>query len=134
MRILVIDDDPDILALLKRYLEGRGHTLEVRSGALGLPGRVGSWWRGASPPDAIVLDLMMPTLSGDGALKLLARNSVSRLIPVVLYSAGAAQTCQEATKAHPRCLFVPKSERLSALAETLEQLMGGPVDGPLPSA
>lgn len=123
MRVLVIDDDADILALLRRFFEGRGYVVETRSGALGLPSRVASWWRGDAPPDAIIVDLMMPTLSGDGALKLLARNSTSRRIPVVLYSAGEAKVCEEAAKSHPLCAFVPKSQRLSALAEELEGLM-----------
>ena len=80
-------DDDDVRQLLSRFLERRGHSVESRPGALGLPSRVGDWWRGAEAPDAIVLDMMMPAMSGDAALKLLARNERSRAIPVVLYSA-----------------------------------------------
>src|SRR5690606_10301989 len=87
VRVLVIDDDSDVRQMVGRFLERRGHTVEVRPGALGLPSRVGDWWRGAPAPDAIVLDMMMPAMSGDAALKLLARNKTSRKIPVVLYSA-----------------------------------------------
>ncbi len=123
MRVLVIDDDEDVRQLVSRFLEGRGFNVETRPGALGLPSRVGDWWRGAEAPDAIVLDIMMPAMSGDAALKLLARNERSRAIPVVLYSAVERPEGERVAKEHPRCAFVSKSDRLTALAETLEQLM-----------
>lgn len=123
MRVLVIDDDEDVRQLVGRFLERRGHSVEARAGALGLPSRVGDWWRGAPAPDAIVLDMMMPAMSGDAALKLLARNETSRAIPVVLYSAVANEEGERVAKGHPRCAFVSKSDRLTALVETLEQLV-----------
>lgn len=123
MRVLVIDDDQDVREMLRRFLERRGHEVEARQGAAGLPSRVADWWRGAPAPDAIVLDMMMPTMSGDTALKLLARNLTSRAIPVVLYSAVANEEGERVAKAHPRCAFVSKTDRLTALAETLEQLV-----------
>lgn len=123
MRVLLIDDDDDLRQMVGRFLEKRGHSVESRSGALGLPSRVGDWWRGAPAPDAIVLDIMMPTMSGDAALKLLARNHTSRSIPVVLYSAVANAEGERVAKGHPRCAFVSKSDRLTVLVETLEQIV-----------
>lgn len=124
MRVLVIDDDSDVRQMVGRFLERRGHSVEARPGALGLPSRVGDWWRGAPAPDAIVLDMMMPTMSGDAALKLLARNKTSRKIPVVLYSAMDPSEGERVTVMHPLCAFVAKTDRLSVLAETLERLAG----------
>lgn len=124
MRVLVIDDDSDVRQMVGRFLERRGHSVEARPGALGLPGRVGDWWRGATPPDAIVLDMMMPAMSGDAALKLLARNKTSRKIPVVLYSAVEASEGERIAGTHPLCAFVAKTDRLAVLAETLERLAG----------
>lgn len=127
--MLVIDDDGDVRQMVSRFLERRGHIVEVRPGALGLPSRVGDWWRGAPTPDVIVLDMMMPSMSGDAALKLLARNKTSRAIPVVLYSAVERSEGERVAVTHPRCAFISKSERLATLAEAIERL--SPEQSPL---
>lgn len=125
MRVLVIDDDEDVRQLVGRFLERRGHVVEARAGALGIPSRVGDWWRGGAAPDAIVLDMMMPAMSGDEALKLLARNPKSREIPVVLYSAIDRAEGEKTAKAHPRCAFVSKTDRLTMLADAIERMTAG---------
>ena len=59
MRILIIEDDPDIAADLYDYLEGRGHVVDAaRDGITGLHLAV------SDPFDAIVLDLGLPGLGG----------------------------------------------------------------------
>jgi CheY-like chemotaxis protein len=122
VHVLVIDDDDDVRKMVSRFFEGRGHTVLALGGALGLPSRVSQWWRGGKPPDAIVLDINMPKMSGDDALKLLARNPTSREVPVVLYSALEAADGEEHLVGHPRCAFVSKSERLTVLLEKIEEL------------
>jgi DNA-binding response OmpR family regulator len=59
MRILIIEDDPDIAADLYDYLEGRGHVVDAaRDGVTGLHLAV------SDPFDAIILDLGLPGLNG----------------------------------------------------------------------
>ena len=58
-RILVVEDDHDIADLIVRSLQKAGHSVEaVMSGSAVLP-KVR-----ATPPDAIVLDLMLPGMCG----------------------------------------------------------------------
>lgn len=80
-RILVVDDDPDILALVESTLESSGHqpvaTSDPRK-ALMLAVR--------ERADAIVLDLVMAELSGWDVLELLRRDPVTHDLPVVLLS------------------------------------------------
>lgn len=122
MRVLVIDDDDDVRQLVGRFLERRGHVVESRPCALGIPSRVGDWWRGETAPDAIVLDMMMPAMNGDEVLKLLARNPTSREIPVVLYSAVDRVEGEKTAKGHPRCAFVSKTDRLTMLVDAIEHM------------
>jgi DNA-binding response OmpR family regulator len=58
-RILVVDDDPTVAEVVARYLERDGHEVEcVGDGAEALRRAL------ASPPDLMVLDLMLPKLDG----------------------------------------------------------------------
>src|SRR5205823_11144344 len=58
-RVLVVEDDPTVSDVVRRYLERDGLRVEVvADGAAGLA-------RGlADPPDLVVLDLMLPGMSG----------------------------------------------------------------------
>jgi CheY-like chemotaxis protein len=123
VRILLIDDDETIRDMVTRFLEGRGHEVDTHPLAIGLPGRVADWWRGKPAPDAIILDITMPEMSGDTALKLLARNPTSREVPVVLYSAINPIDGEALTPLHPKCRFVPKTDRLSDLLAVIDELV-----------
>ena len=59
MRILIIEDDPDIASDLCDHFEGRGHVVDVaRDGVTGLHLAV------SDPFDAIILDLGLPGMGG----------------------------------------------------------------------
>lgn len=59
MRLLIIEDNPDIIANLYGYLEPLGYVLDVaRNGLAGLAGAAGG------SHDAIVLDLSLPGMDG----------------------------------------------------------------------
>ena len=58
-RILVVDDEPDFCSIVQGQLEKEGYEVEVAyNGVEGLEKVL------ASPPDAIVLDVMMPEMDG----------------------------------------------------------------------
>ncbi len=61
--VLLVDDDPDIRAMLAFTLEDYGHT--VREAA---DGRAALEALEASAPEIMVLDLMMPNIDGFGVL------------------------------------------------------------------
>ncbi|HEY5799273.1 MAG TPA: response regulator transcription factor, partial [Burkholderiaceae bacterium] len=59
MHVLIVEDNPDIIANLYGYFEPRGYTLDVaRNGAAGLASAATGIF------DAIVLDLSLPGLDG----------------------------------------------------------------------
>ncbi|MTH77862.1 response regulator [Paracoccus aestuariivivens] len=57
--ILIVDDDPEIRNLLRRYLEGQGFRVSVAADRRECEARVAD-----SRPDLIVLDVMLPDGSG----------------------------------------------------------------------
>lgn len=79
MRILVIEDQPDIQRLLRACLEDEGYAVDTAcDGEVGLAKAL-VW-----PYDVVVLDLMLPKLDG---LSLLERLRERRSTPVLILSA-----------------------------------------------
>ncbi|GCD88698.1 response regulator transcription factor [Nocardioides sp. LS1] len=60
MRILVVEDDKQLAAALRRGLEGEGYAVDVA-----LDGSEGEWLAQENDYDALVLDVMLPGLAGD---------------------------------------------------------------------
>jgi len=81
-RLVIVDDDTDMADLLAQVLRGEGHDVRVANdGAEGLE------LVHADPPDAILLDVEMPVMTGpDMSLALLVRDCGLENIPVVLCS------------------------------------------------
>lgn len=83
MRILVIDDEEDILEVIQASLEVEGgfEVMTASSGRVGLANAI------AERPDAILLDVMMPGMDGRTTFQKLRANAATRHIPVVLLTA-----------------------------------------------
>jgi CheY-like chemotaxis protein/anti-sigma regulatory factor (Ser/Thr protein kinase) len=80
--ILVVDDDPEQVQLLRRALEGRGFkVLEALDGARGLEAAR------EHRPALILLDLMMPVMDGFDALTRLRDDPHTADLPVVVVTA-----------------------------------------------
>jgi two-component system phosphate regulon response regulator PhoB len=85
--VLVVDDDPDIAGIIAYHLEKDG--LHVHKAG---DGRVALEEARRHPPDLIVLDLMLPGLSGLEVLKLLRGARSTSHVPVILLTAKTAET------------------------------------------
>ena len=82
MRVLVIDDEPDVLMLCRMNLERAGYDVaEAEDGEAGL------WLARGEPPDVIVLDVMLPERDGLQILADLAADAGLRRVPVILLTA-----------------------------------------------
>ena len=60
MRVLVVEDDKQLAASLRRGLVGEGYAVDVA-----LTGTDGEWFAGENTYDAMVVDVMLPGLAGD---------------------------------------------------------------------
>ena len=84
-RVLVVEDDPDGLEMVRKTLEKAGHHV--------LPAANG--WEGllaldAQNVDVIVLDLMMPGMNGNAFLRIVRNDQRRKAVPVVVLSALAS--------------------------------------------
>ncbi len=83
--ILTIEDQPDIRRLIRMTLEFKGfNVIEADDGAQGLA------LARSRRPDLILLDVMMPGLSGLSVARMLADDGALRQIPAVMLSALGA--------------------------------------------
>ncbi len=88
LRILLIEDDPDIQKMVQLSLKYQGgHQVSVASG-----GKEGLAKAGAEMPDLILLDVMMPEMDGYETCKRLKADPATKHIPVVFLSARAQQS------------------------------------------
>jgi len=87
--ILVVDDEPEIVTLLRFVLERDGHTImEAGNGQIALE-RLGvePAAADASLPNLIILDIMMPVMDGYALNNRLQRETRTKSIPVLVLTA-----------------------------------------------
>lgn len=86
-KILVVDDDPDVVLFLSTVLQDHGFdAIEASNGHVGLE-------RAAEDhPDLILLDLMMPEKSGISMLKDLKADARLEKIPVIMVTGVSGET------------------------------------------
>jgi len=81
-RVLIVDDDADILKLLNYNLENAGYSVQNAS-----TGRKALEMVRKEPPDLIVLDVMLPDVDGMEVCRSLRQDTASRRIPIVMLTA-----------------------------------------------
>ena len=93
-RVLVIDDDESILELMKEYLG----VLEIEA-LTANNGKDGLEKVRAEKPDAVLLDVMMPDMSGSDVAEMLKEDPETADIPVIFLTGLAGR---EDTEMSPR--------------------------------
>jgi len=89
-RILCIEDDPEMIDLIRLILERRGFVVEGAEG-----GRAGLAAVETNPPDLVLLDLMMPDMDGWDVHQKLRADAATRHIPIIVVTASAQSIDRE---------------------------------------
>jgi CheY-like chemotaxis protein len=119
-RILLVDDDAVVLELYRKKLSAGG--FEVHTAQDGLHGIKSL---GAFQPDLVVLDLMMPKLSGADVLKYLRAQPALAKIPVVILTNDFASEQARAVSALNVAQAIAKGQCTPAkMLDTVNQLLG----------
>jgi CheY-like chemotaxis protein len=114
--ILVVDDDPDILHLLRTVLKAYGFAVETASNGREAIERVR-----AAVPDGIFLDLRMPAMDGFEALDIIRREYPDVTIIVITASKTRDIVQQARVRGAHGCLLKPfdPGELRAVLSESL---------------
>jgi len=83
-RILVVDDDPDILQFVRMNLELEGFDADTAEN-----GRLALEEAKARPPDLVLLDVMMPEMDGLTVLRRMRNSPATANVPVIILTAKA---------------------------------------------
>jgi len=122
-RVLVVDDEPDVLLLCRLNLQQRGHELlEATDGSTALQLAV------ERHPDVVVLDLMMPGMNGYEVLETLQNDERTSDIPVLVLTAKSLRADRERSRMLGASGFLTKPFLPSELCDMVESLV--PSEGP----
>lgn len=80
--IMVVDDNPDIVTIVKTILEGKGYSVQCAYSGTEVFTRLDE-----QRPDLIILDVMLPQMDGLEVLTRLKGNPDTSAIPVILLTA-----------------------------------------------
>lgn len=82
-RILLVEDDADTASAVRAALEEDGHELRVATDGRKALAELAAW-----PPDLVILDLLLPAMSGHALLRYLRDLPEYRQVPVLIASAA----------------------------------------------
>jgi DNA-binding response OmpR family regulator len=86
-RILVVEDDADILELISMYLQKAGHAVETMSEGTSVLSRLRS-----NPADLVVLDLMLPGAGGFEICQAVRKDPATARLPVIMLTARSDES------------------------------------------
>ena len=109
-RVLVVDDDPNIRKMMVAALKRDGYNFSEAAN-----GREALDSMRAVRPDVVVLDLMMPIMSGWDVLQEREHDASLREIPVIIVSANRAPEIATAVD-KGICAFLPKPFDIGVLS------------------
>lgn len=113
-RILIVDDEQDILEILQMILEMEGHAVDTAS-----TGQQAIDKMSAVVPDLVLSDVMMPVMNGIELLQRLKAHPQHRAIPVILTSAGTI----DAGALRGSDAFLRKPVDLDVLMQTIARIL-----------
>ena len=121
-RMLVIDDSPTIVALLKRMLQQNHYeVLEAFDAESGIE------IARREVPDLIFLDIVLPGMDGFNALRTLRRDPATKDVPIIMISGNAQATEQFYVQRIGADDFMKKPFSRAEVFSRIEQLLD--VDG-----
>jgi CheY-like chemotaxis protein len=125
-RLLVVDDDPQQADLVRQLLEDDAYTIETAG-----DGQAALRAVAVQPPDAILLDLLMPHMDGFDVIDTLRQDARQRTIPVVVVTAKTLSSEEKRRlQAHTMAIIEKGALDRGKLIEELKQVLPEPAQAP----
>ena len=117
-RILLVDDEPDILKTLNKRLEIAGYEM-----TLAVDGEDALAKVQASPPDLIILDVMLPKLNGYEVCAKLKQDESHKPIPIIMFTAKGQSQEHLAGLMFGADAYISKTCEYGVLLEQIQALL-----------
>lgn len=117
--VCYVDDEVNLLGIVKRGLERRGWTVEAISDPFDALRKVRKVM-----PKIVVLDLLMPGMDGFQVLRALKSSADLAAIPVIIGSARDSQKDKEMAFSMGAAAFLVKPYGIKELTLTMESVLG----------
>ena len=118
-RIFVLDDDENSCQLAKIVLEKAGFEVQTQTKAIGATNAIRSF-----SPDLVLLDVMMPAVSGGSIAEILQR-TLKDTPKIVFYSNKSNQELRELCEQTGADGFVCKVDGPTSLVKTIKEALEG---------
>ena len=112
LKILVVDDEPEFVELIKMRLEDNGYDVVTA-----FDGKEGLEKVKSESPDAVLLDILMPNLDGIEVLKKIRRSDKD--LPVFIVTAFSNEERFEKARKHNVSGFIVKTSDLKREVENI---------------
>lgn len=117
-RVLVVDDEPDLVRILEFGLKAAGYAVETAA-----DGQEGLKKAREQKPDIILLDLMLPKLDGYKVCRLLKFDERYKHIPIMILSARTQEGDQTLAHEMGANRFLTKPYEFSEILEHIQALL-----------
>jgi DNA-binding response OmpR family regulator len=117
-RVLVVDDEGDLVRILQFALEAIGYNVDTAT-----DGQEGLKKARDLRPDIILLDLMLPKLDGYKVCRLLKFDERYRHIPIIILSARTQEGDQALALETGANRFITKPYEIADILQTVEALL-----------
>jgi len=119
-KILVVDDEPDIVKTVAIALELNGYHVRASNSGSEALGIIRDY-----SPDLVIIDMVLPGLSGKDVARWIKTSEAHKHIPVILITALAQKKEEEALKEKEIDYYLIKPFDLDLLEAKVKEFLGG---------
>lgn len=119
-KILIVDDEPDIVLMVGTRLKANGYEIVSAN-----DGQAGYETAQKEKPDLIILDLMLPKMDGYKVCGLLKRDYRFAKIPILMFTAKAQQEDMQLAKEMGADAYLVKPFKPEELLAKVKELLPG---------
>lgn len=117
-KIMIVDDEPDIVKTLKIFLESEGYEVTSASDGVEALDRIHK-----ENPDAVILDIMLPRADGYKVCRILKFDKKFRATPVIMFTARAQEENERMGKEVRADAYITKPFEPEVLLAKLKELL-----------
>ncbi len=122
-KILIADDEPHVLRVLKMSLEREGYTVEVCANGKEALARLS-----VGEPDVLITDIQMPLMTGEQLCRHIQQHMPSRRFLIFVLTSRTEIEHREWSREIPNLLFLEKPVSIRNLVEKLDAYFAGGTD------